>query len=123
MSGYTKLVDYHDFEIENDFPHKIRNIETKQEVVFKETSSGTVAKFNDKVKEYIHKIIAKQFLEFEDGDQITFDDGDKQNYDVGNLNVVKNKEKKKINDKSIFIDNEYSCKEFREEIIRPKQFT
>ena len=123
MSGYTKLVDYPEFEIEDDFPHKIRNIETKKEVEFKETSSGIVAKFNEKVKEYMHKIVAKQFLEFEAGDQINFDDGDKLNYDAWNLSVVKNKEKKKKNDKSIFIDNEYSCNEFREEINRPKQLT
>ena len=100
---------------------KFETLKQKKEVELKETSSGIVVKFDEKVKEYMHKIIAKQFLEFEAGDQINFDDGDKLNYDAWNLNVVKNKEKKKKNDKSIFIDNEYSCNEFREEINNPKQ--
>ena len=119
MSSFEKLVDYPDFEIEIDFPHTIRNIENKEEkVVFKETSSGVVAKFDEKTKEYMHKIVAKQFLKYEVGDQIKFENNNKLNYDVCNLIVEKTKKKTSKPEKSVFIDNEYSCNEFREDLDR-----
>ena len=117
MIRFEKLADDPDFEIANDFPHTIRNIETKEEVVFKETSSGVVAKFDEKTKEYMHKIVAKQFLKYEAGDQIKFEDGNKLDYDVCNVIVEKVKKTSKP-DKSVFIDNECSCNEFREVLDR-----
>ena len=122
MSRFDTLADYPDFEIENDFPHTIRNIETKEEVVFKETSSGVVAKFDEKTKEYMHKIVAKQFLRYEVG-PIKFDDGNKLNYDAYNLIVEKVKKKTSKPDKYVFTDNEYSYNEFREDLNQSKKLT
>ena len=122
MSRFVKLADYPDFEIDDDFPHTIRNIETKEEVVFKETSSGVVAKFDEKTKEYMHKIVAKHFLKYEAGDQIKFEDGNKLNYDVCNLIVDKVRKTTKP-DKSVFTDNEYSCNEFRENLNQSRKLT
>ena len=101
---FSKLDHYSGYEISDEFPHTIRNIETKEEVPLIKTTSGYVAKFDEKTKDYMQNIVAKQFLEFNDGDKLTFADEDKQNYDVWNLKMIKNK---KSNDKSVFVENEY----------------
>ena len=54
--------------------------------------------------------------------KVTFVDEDKLNYDVWNLKVVKNKKSKTI-DQSIFVDNEYSLNEFRDDLKKNKNMT
>jgi len=86
---FTKLDLHPGYEINDDFPHTIRNIETKDKVPMIKTTSGYIAKFDENTKEYMQKIVAKQFLEYNEGDKITFVDGDKLNYDVWNMKVIK----------------------------------
>ena len=66
---FSKLDHYPGYEILDDFPHTIRNIETKEEVPMIKTTSGYIAKFDEKTKEYMQKIVAKQFLEYNDGEK------------------------------------------------------
>ena len=47
---FVKLDKYPGFEICDGFPHTIRNIETKDEVILKETTSGFIAKFDKDTK-------------------------------------------------------------------------
>jgi len=74
------------FEIETEFPHRIRNIETKEEVPFKKTANGVIVRLNLK-NIYIHTLVAQQFLEYKDGMIIKFLDNDSSNYDVWNLDI------------------------------------
>ena len=121
-SNYVELKHYPGFEIEEEFPHIIRNIKTKEEVPLKKTASGFIAKFDENTKEYIQQIVARQFLYYEKGDEIIFEDDDKLNYDVCNMDVIKKNKNGKI-DESIFTDNEYSLNEFREEVRKTKKLT
>ena len=74
------------FEIETEFPHRIRDIKTKNEVQFKKTANGVIARLNLK-NVYVHTLVAQQWLEYKDGMIIKFLDNDSSNYDVWNLDV------------------------------------
>ena len=58
---FTKLDLHPGYEINDDFPHTIRNIETKEEFPLIKTTSGYVAKFDEKTKDYMQKIVVTQF--------------------------------------------------------------
>ena len=88
-SSLVKLDKYPDFEIEEEYPHKIRNFTTKQEIVMIETVDGYIAKFDKDRKEIMHVIVARQFNEYEKGDGIKHIDNNKKNYDAWNLKVTK----------------------------------
>ena len=61
-------------------------------------------------------------MEYNDGDNITFVDEDKLNHDVWNLKVIKNKKSNTI-DKSVFVDNEYSLNDFRDELKKSNKLS
>ena len=123
-NSFVKLDIYPDFEIEEEYPHKIRNITTKEEIVMKKTVDGYIAKFDDDRKEFMQAIVARQFNEYEKGDEIKHIDNNKLNYDVWNLKVIKkSKAKDKKIDKSTFTDNEYSLNELRDEFKQKTKLT
>ena len=117
---FSKLDHHPGYEISDEFPHTIRNIETKEEVPLIKTTLGYFAKFDEKTKDNMQKIVAKQFLEYNDGDNITFVDEDKLNYNVWNLKVIKNKKSDTI-DKPVFVENEYSLNEFRDDLKKKEE--
>ena len=85
---YVEIERHPGFEIEVNFPHKIYSDELEEIPIIK-LSKGYVVKFPNGTKEFIHLLIAHQFLKYQDGDQITFKDGDKFNYNVDNLEIRK----------------------------------
>ena len=88
----VELDAYPGFEIETAFPNKVINTEQTEYVPMIKLSKGFIVKFTKDQKEFIHKVIAQQFLNYEEGDEIKFKDGNLYNYNKDNLNVIKLKE-------------------------------